>query len=179
MANPAEVILQALDRHLRQPAEIRLMGGAALLLAYGMNRTTEDADLLLDDAEFSFLVEQRDFGEVLEAANAELESLGLYVTHIWGPEQQILTPRWRESCRPIRPVPGLVHLRATALGPVDLILSKLCRADDPDLADMRYLLDREAIPADDIRQALREAIVPADFAEIFPVNSRKLEALLK
>ena len=34
--NPALVILQALDRKLRAPGEIRLMGGAALIVGYGL-----------------------------------------------------------------------------------------------------------------------------------------------
>jgi len=128
MANPAELILRTLDAHMVGPADIRLLGGAALVLAYGMNRTTEDADLLLDDEEFSFLVEKREFGEALELTNEELKPLDLYISHIWGPEQQILTPEWRQSCRSVAFASPMANLSVSALVPLELIASKLCRA---------------------------------------------------
>lgn len=68
MAREAELILEVLDRHLVQPGTIRLLG-AALLLGYGLDRTTEDVDLLQDDAEVRALIETSDFGEALEATN--------------------------------------------------------------------------------------------------------------
>ncbi|PYV14591.1 MAG: hypothetical protein DMG07_11660, partial [Acidobacteria bacterium] len=86
--NPAERILEALDRHLEGPARIRLLGGAALILGYGLNRSTEDADLLADDREIDLLISEANFGAALEATNRELEAEGLYVSHIWAPEQQ-------------------------------------------------------------------------------------------
>jgi hypothetical protein len=86
--NPAEHILRTLGRHLEGPAEIRLLGGAALILGYGLHRSTEDADLLEDDAEVELLIASSNFGAALEATNRELEPEGLYLTHIWGPEQQ-------------------------------------------------------------------------------------------
>ena len=46
-----ELILHTLDGFLTGPARIRLLGGAALILGYGMLRSTEDADLLEDDGE--------------------------------------------------------------------------------------------------------------------------------
>ena len=60
--DPATRILLTLDSHLSQRAEIRLMGGAAMILAYGRRRMTEDVDLLQDQAELEFLAEERDFG---------------------------------------------------------------------------------------------------------------------
>jgi len=89
--NPAEQILEALDRHLEGPARIRILGGAALILGYGLNRSTEGVDLLADDREIELLISQANFAVALEATNRELEQ-GLYLSHIWGPEQQILTP---------------------------------------------------------------------------------------
>ena len=43
--NPAEHILRTLASHLEGPAEIRLMGGAALVLGYGLDRATEIAEV--------------------------------------------------------------------------------------------------------------------------------------
>lgn len=87
MAREAQLILETLDRHLHGPGTIRLLGGAALTLAYGLDRATEDVELLQDDAEMTALIEAAEFGEALEATNVELEPQGLYLTHIWGPEQ--------------------------------------------------------------------------------------------
>jgi hypothetical protein len=171
--NPAERILRTLGRHLTGPAHVRLFGGAALILGYGLNRNTEDADLLADEEEVETLVAEANFGNAVEATNRELEPEGLYLTHIWGPEQQILTPEWREQCRTIDRDWGTDLLRVSALGPIDLILTKLCRADDGDLADIRHLIDHESLSARELQKALERALVPGEFADVFPAN-RKL-----
>lgn len=175
--NAPEQILAALDRHMTGPGHIRLMGGAALILGYGLSRSTEDADLLLDDDEVEALIERADLGPAIEATNREMEPFGLYLTHIWGPEQQILTPEWRDSCRGISLRFEPRCLSVSVLGPVDLVLSKLCRADDGDLADIAYLLRQEAISHATLEQALARAVVPREFAEIFPKNADKARAL--
>lgn len=178
MANPALVILQTLDRHLTAPAELRLMGGAALILGYGRKRATEDVDLLLEDEELQALANESDLGAALEATNRELEPRGLYISHIWGPEQQILTPGWRESCRGVElPVP-MRYLRVSTLGPLDLIVSKLCRADDEDLADIQFLIDSLELAPQTVRVAMRGARVPVDFASVYPEACSRVEVLL-
>lgn len=176
--DPATRILLTLDAHLTDRVDIRLMGGAALILAYGMARSTEDVDLLHDDDELRFLAEERDFGFALEAANRDLASTGLYLSHIWGPEQEILTPGWRAACRAV-PVPGCRHLVVTALGPLDLILSKLCRADDADLTDIAWVIRVERLHPESVRAAMREAAVPDDFAADYPAACARVEELLR
>lgn len=176
MTNQALTILRTLDRHLTGPGAVRLLGGAALILGYGHRRATEDADLLLDDQEIQVLIDSSNFGEALAATNAELEPLGLYITHIWGPEQQILTPSWREHCRNV-PLNDLQRLTVSVLGPLDLVLSKLCRADAGDLDDIRFLLTTVRPSAQEVLSALESAVVPADFAEVFPGNADKVRAM--
>lgn len=44
--NELSKFLESLDRHLEQPREIILIGGAAASLGYGINRTTSDIDIL-------------------------------------------------------------------------------------------------------------------------------------
>lgn len=174
--NPAERILRTLDSHLGGPARIRLMGGAAMILAYGLNRSTEDVDLLEDSAEVQLLIDTANIGDALDATNRELEEAGLYLSHIWGPEQQILSPAWRSRCRPLTMT--FTNLDVEALGPIDLILSKACRADDGDLADIRYLVDREQIDRQTLLDELDGAIVPSVFQEVFPANrARILDAI--
>ena len=73
MANAPELTLRTLDRHLSGPAEICVIGGAALLLGYNLRRTNEDADLVMDDAECQALIERANFAEALEATNQELK----------------------------------------------------------------------------------------------------------
>ena len=114
----------------------------------------------------------------MEATNRALEPRGLYLTHIWGPEQQILTPRWREDCRPVEAL-ALSRLEVSVLGPLDLIASKLCRADDLDLKDIRYLIRHERLAGDQVLAAVKSALVPEVFADVFPSSLQKLEALLR
>jgi hypothetical protein len=176
--NPAEHIVRSLDRNLSGPAEVRLMGGAALILGYGMPRATEDADLLMETGELVLIVEKAGFSEALEATNRALEPDGLYVAHIWGPEQQILTPSWRERCRVVHLDPPLERLRLAVLGPVDLIVSKLCRADDGDLEDIRWLIEHEALSPISVRAAMQEALVPEAFRDVYPASVALVERLL-
>lgn len=176
MANAARLILETLDRHLSAPAHIRLLGGAAFILGYGRSRSTEDADLLLDDAEVHALIDEAGFSEALERTNAELEPKGLYLTHIWGPEQQILTAGWREGCRVV-PL-GLPRLTVSVLGPLDLICSKLARADDLDLDDVEWLVRSERLVPTDVLAAARSARVPEVLRETWAAALPRLEARL-
>ncbi len=177
MMNPAERILRVFASHLRGPASLRLMGGAALILGYGRERSTEDVDVLQLDSEVESMIEAADFGAALEATNRELEPHGLYFSHIWGPEQQILTPEWRSSCRSIDRDWGSDRLTVTTLGPLDLILSKLCRADDGDLEDINFLIASQGVEKEALEKALRRAVVPPDFAEVFEPHGARALAL--
>lgn len=148
-----------------------------MILAYGLERATEDADLLLDDREFQLLGEQSNFGEAVEATNAELEPRGLYLSNIWGPEQQILTPSWREHCRPVSSL-EFRRITLTALGPLDIITSKLARGDDEDLADIEHLLRVERLRPEAVRAAVVSALVPEILREAHQAALPRLEELL-
>ena len=176
MAREAALILETLDRHLRGPGVIRLLGGAALTLGYGLDRSTEDVDLLQDDAEVRALIDAAEFGEAIEATNAELEPRGLYLTHIWGPEQLILASDWRERCRPLE-FATLKKLKLEILGPADLVISKLVRADDGDLRDMEFLLTRHTT-VHEIEGLLPTIVVPEVFRESWPRAEASLKSLL-
>ncbi len=56
------------------------------------------------------------------------------------PDIDASRPR-RAGCRPVA-LPGAKHLVMTALGPLDLLVSKLCRADAPDLQDIARATSR-------------------------------------
>jgi hypothetical protein len=112
------------------------------------------------------------------ATNAELEPRGLYLTHIWGPEQQILTPEWRSACRLVSLDPPLSRLRVEVLGPLDLITSKLARGDDADLDDVEHLLRVEHLGAPTVLEAVRRAVVPEVLRDVFEGALTRLEARL-
>jgi hypothetical protein len=177
MESGPALILRCLDRHLTGPGMVRLFGGAALILCYGRARQTEDADLLLDDAECRALIDGASFGEALEAANAELNPQGLYLTHIFGPEQEILAPGWRERCRRVA-IPGLRRLDVWSLGPLDLALTKLGRGDEGDLDDLRFLLETNQLSADELRAGMEQALVPDELREVFAGARVRVLALL-
>lgn len=178
MAETALLMVRTLDRHLSGPADLRLLGGAALILGYGLERGTEDIDLLMEDRELDLLVERANLGEALDSTNRELEPMGLYISHIWGPEQQILTPEWRDRVRAIHPDPPLRNLTLHVLGPLDLVVSKLCRADDGDLADIAYLVERVGLTSREVLAAMRRAVVPGAFVDTYPSHVARVKALL-
>lgn len=178
MESGPALILRTLDRHLTAPGEVRLFGGAAFVLGYGRDRTTDDADLLLDDRECQVLIDTAGFGEAIDATNLELEPRGLYLTHVFGPEQQVLSPNWRAACRRVA-LPGLSKLSVSCLGPIDLALTKMGRADDADLADVEFLVSTRQLDPGALRSAIEVAIVPTEYAELFVVARPKVLALLK
>jgi hypothetical protein len=179
VALEAEIILRTLDGFLTGPGTIRLLGGAALTLGYGLQRATEDADLIMDDDETRALIEHAGLAEALVATNAALASKGLYLTHIWGPEQEPLTPDWRNACRAVSFDPPLLRLTVEVLGPLDLIASKLARGDAGDLTDIAHVMQVERLTAETVRQALDSAVVPEGLKDIFVAARQRLEAFFK
>jgi hypothetical protein len=73
---------------------------------------------------------------------------------------------------------GTDLLRVSVLGPLDLLLSKLCRCDEDDLADIRFLVETQRLSRDDIEAAMASALVPPEFAGVFPRSCRRVLALL-
>jgi len=177
MASGPEIILRTLDGFLSGPGEVRLFGGAALVLGYGRRRATEDADLLMDDRECQALIDGAGFAEAVDSTNKELEPQGLYLSHIFGPEQQVLSPGWRAACRRIDLI-GLKQLGVWCLGPIDLVLTKMGRGDADDMADVRHLFETGAVGSSELRIALAAAIVPAEYAELFALSTPKLVAMM-
>ena len=92
MESGPALILKTLDSYLTAPGSIRLFGGAALILGYGRQRLTEDADLLLDESECRALIDQSGFSEAVEATNAVLNPQHLLVTEIRAAVGSALVP---------------------------------------------------------------------------------------
>jgi hypothetical protein len=73
----------------------------------------------------------------------------------------------------------LARLRLAALGPLDLVVSKLCRADEGDLTDIRWLITHERLAAAAGRPAMAVALVPEMFRSGFPAAVARVEAMLE
>lgn len=176
MAGEAIRILRELDGRLSQRCTLRIIGGASLILAYGFDRATEDVDMILDDSEFQFLVDECNWEHAIEETNRILDSSGLYISHIWDPTQQILTPQWRESCKPIELI-QFKNIQLTTIAPIDIAISKLARFDAGDVADVEYLFMNNWLKAREIESAISTAQVPPILREVFSRNAPKLNSL--
>lgn len=182
MNNPLR-ILQTLDRHLAAPAEITLFGRAALALGYASSppafAATQDVDAILPLAWLAAEDENLDFWQAQQSTNVELEPDGLYLTHLFRELDVILTPDWLARRVPI-PL-KLRHLAVLRPATLDLVLTKMARGDENDLADIEFLLTRERQTADQLRAAFARARVP-DIPEtlaLFQAAQPKVLALVE
>jgi len=85
----------------------------------------------------------QDFWQAVQLTNAELESIGLYLTHLFREKYVIIQPNWFKHC--LRIEPGLAKLAVFRPSTLDLILTKMARADDDDPQDIRFLLRQEGL----------------------------------
>ena len=180
MNNPLR-ILQTLDRHLTAPAELTLFGRAALALGYAGSPAafaiTQDVDAILPLSWLAAADENLDFWQAQQRTNAELEPEGLYITHLFREMEIILTPAWLA-----RRVPIPLELQRLAVfrpATLDLILTKMARGDENDLADIRFLLQQGKLTGDQLRAAFQSARVPdvPEIQELFRAAQPKVLAL--
>jgi hypothetical protein len=166
MNNPLR-ILQALDRHLTAPTELTLFGRAALALGYPNSPAafgaTSDVDAILPLAWLEAADENLGFWEAQQRTNAELAAEGLYLTHLFRELEVILTPDWLSHR--VRVPAELARLTLFRPSTLDLILTKMARGDENDLADIRFLLQQEPLTAEQLSAAFERTRVP-DVAEI-------------
>ena len=172
MSNPLR-ILRTLDNHLTLPAELTLFGRAALALGYpqalGTFHNTQDVDGILPLAWLQPPDEHEDFWQAVQETNAELEPDGLYLTHLFRELDVILQPDWID--RRLQLDVGLGKLAVFRPATIDLILTKMARADDDDLQDIRFLVEQEALTRDQLERAFARARVP-DVPEVQELFNR-------
>jgi hypothetical protein len=182
MNNPQH-ILQTLDRHLTKPAEITIFGRAALALGFQNSpaafAATNDVDAILPLSWLAAKDQNLDFWEAQQKTNAELEPSGLYITHLFRELEIILTPDWLN--RRVRVPLELQKLAVFRPSTLDLILTKMARGDENDLADIRFLLSQESLAVDQLRAAFAHARMPdvSEIRELFQAAQPKVLALAK
>ena len=161
MNNP-ERILQTLDRHLTQSAELTLFGRAALALGYADAPaaffSTQDVDAILPLQWLAAENQNVDFWQAQQRTNAELQPEGLYLTHLFRELEVVLTPDWLKSR--VRIASSFQRLSVFRPSTTNLILTKMARGDDNDLNDIQFLLRQEPITADILKNAFSRARVP-------------------
>jgi hypothetical protein len=141
--NHPEHILRTLDRHLVKPTRLILYGRAALALGFKgphpQFHATMDVDAILPEVEMASIEADDSFWDAIETTNEQLESTGLYLTHLFTDSQVILSPDWLKSIVPIS-LENLRFLRLFRPSTSDLILTKMMRIDPQDRSDIEFLI---------------------------------------
>ncbi len=163
--NPS-LILQTLDARLNHEVELTLIGKSALWLGFDdvplAYSVTQDVDTVVPAQQSEQMNDDLAFWDALTAANAELQPLGIYLTHIFEEWQIIMRREWLIHRVPITR-PALTYLRLFRPATLDLILSKMMRGDDPQhMEEIRWMIDLEKISAHDLETAFASAHVPED-----------------
>ena len=182
MSNPLR-ILKTLDQHLTLPAEITLFGRSALALGYAQApanfHNTQDVDGILPLDWLRPPDQHEDFWQAVQRTNRELEPDGLYLTHLFREVDVILQPDWLD--RRQRLDVDLQKLAVFRPATIDLILTKMARADDDDLQDIECLLRQESLTRDQLEMAFARARVPdvPEIQELFKHARPKVLALAR
>ncbi|MEN9732512.1 MAG: hypothetical protein RLZ45_507 [Verrucomicrobiota bacterium] len=160
----ASRILLCLDRHLDHEVQLILYGRAAIQLGFpnapeAVARSL-DVDAIIPSSRVDALAADHGFWDAQQAANLELESDGLYITHLFPSEMVILRGDWLDHLVALdRPTPR--HLRLFRPDTVDLVLTKMMRGLDPsDLEDAAFLCREGKLSRYELEAAFRGAVVP-------------------
>ncbi len=159
----ALTILQALDARLTTEVDLTLYGRAAIQLGFATPPADAllslDVDAILWEGQAERLLQAGNFWEAIDGANQALAPTGLYISHLFTEDQVILRPDWRARRQAI----GIAFsmLRVFRLADMDLLLSKLMRADPQDLQDALFIARAAGLTAGQIQEGLAAARVPA------------------
>jgi hypothetical protein len=181
VSNPLR-ILETLDDHLGQVADLTLFGRSAIALGFptapSKFHSTQDVDGILPLSWLKPSETHEDFWRAVQETNAELEPEGLYLTHLFRELDVILQPDWIQ--RRVSIQHSFEKLSIYRPATIDLILTKMARGDDDDLDDIAFLLRQESLRADDLREAFDRARVPdvPEIRELFARTQPKVIALV-
>ncbi|NJM39013.1 MAG: hypothetical protein HC845_14780 [Akkermansiaceae bacterium] len=104
------------------------------------------------------------FWDAIELTNQQLETTGLYITHLFIEDQIILSPNWLNTLVPIE-LPNLKQLRLFRPSTLGLMLTKMMRIDPQDRSDLAYLFSQLGKELPLLQAHMEQAVIP-DIAEI-------------
>ncbi len=165
----ASRILTTLDGHLDHPVRLILYGRAAIQLGFptppdSIARSL-DVDAIIPMSQTEALTADDGFWAAQDQTNRNLQSEGLYITHLFPADMVILRRCWEDHLVRL-PRPATRWLELWRPATVDLVLTKMMRGlDELDLADARYLIETDRIPRTCLADAMEQALVPP-FPEI-------------
>ena len=137
-ADQIRQFLETVDKHLRAPVRLVIIGGGAALLGHGAKSPTRDIDtfegdpLLLKDA---MVRAQAEIGFTVPIGTAPVADLPMHYED-----------------RTLRPLPHLRHLEVLVPDRHDLVLSKLVRASQADLVVCREIHAHKPLDVDVLLQ---------------------------
>ena len=163
--NPSR-ILRELDGRLDHPVELTLIGKSAIWLGYdnppdGFG-VTADVDTVVPTEYSPIMDHDLAFWDALQLANASLEHLGLYLSHIFEEKSVFLRADWAaHRVRISRPTTQhLIPFRPPTL---DLILTKMMRGNDPQHMDeIQWMITKDHITRSAMESCLKAAVIPDD-----------------
>lgn len=174
--NPAEVIA-TLDSFLDHEISLIIYGRGALGLGFVNPRreflNTQDVDAIIRLHELDALVNDERFWDAVDATNQKLQTMGLYITHLFQEDQVFLRPDWERHIVPV-PRPPTKWLRLYRPHTLDLILTKMMRGNDPqDMADVDFLIRHDGILPEQMEPAFASVRMP-DIPELHDAFARAL-----
>lgn len=177
----ASRILCTLDRRLDHPVRLVLYGRAALQLGFANapaeTAFSKDVDAIIPLGDHAGLSQDERFWDALEATNIELQSAGLYLTHLFRADQVFLRPHWETHLVPLAQ-PETHALKLFRPATLDLLLTKMMRgADAQDMADAQFLIRHDRLSPAQLEQAIAEVQGP-DLPELWETFEQAIPIVL-
>ena len=177
--NNPTLILETFDGFLRKPIDLIIYGRSAIALGFNnpdpSHQSTLDVDAILPTRQLDEIRHNDDFWGAQEKTNDCLQGNKLYFTHLFREEDVILTPDWES--KKVKIEMPLKHIRLFRPATVDLILTKMMRDDEQDLADIKFMIEQQPHVTALLPSAMENARLP-DVPEIRDIFARvKLKVL--
>lgn len=157
LPSPWNGFLHELDRLLDAPIELHCIGGFAIVLAYGLPRSTNDLDY------FALLPANR--ANELERLAGEASALARkYKVHVHSAGVSSLPESYEDRLKDVFPE-LFKNIRLRVPDPYDLILSKLGRNAERDREDVKHLAKTQHLEAEVLRERFKREYLPIGPAE--------------
>lgn len=163
MSNAARIVI-AFDALLDHDVSLVIYGRAAIALGFDTpppaTALSLDVDVILRDSQTHALDADDQFWSSQETVNVQLETDGLYITHLFGERQVFLRRQWESAIVPVLR-PPLRHLQLFRPATLDLLLTKMMRGnDEQDMQDVDFLIRHDRLLREQIESAFRDVLIP-------------------